>query len=76
MTPPTVFPDPLKVLEDEAYRSAEDAAEDGSREYRDYAHLGPAISERPYRPGVLKEWPIHMDFRPHETTAEERWRWD
>jgi hypothetical protein len=63
MMPPTVFPgDPLKNLEDEAYDAAEGA--EPAREYGDYSQLGPAIYQRPFRPGVLRQWPIHTDFRP------------
>jgi hypothetical protein len=70
MSAPTVFPDPLKALEADAYESA--AEEDGTRTYRhDYAHLGPAIYERPFRAGKLKEWPIHTDFRPEELEVKD-----
>jgi hypothetical protein len=73
--PPTVLPDPLKALEDAAYAGVDDAAEEAGAPRVNY-NLGPAIYERPYRPGTLKPWPIHTDFRPHETTAEERGRYD
>jgi len=76
---PTVFPDPMKATEDAVYAGVGDSAEEHRYmrgDNREYGHLGPAISEAPYRPGVLKAWPIHTDFRPHETTPEERWRWD
>jgi hypothetical protein len=65
--PPAVFPDPTKELETEAYEAEEDAEED--REYGDYSHLGGPLVAKPYRPGVLKEWPIHTDFRPDELPA-------
>ena len=77
MTPPAVFPDktdPTKGLEDEAYQAVEDAAEeDGTahRSYRGYAHLGPALYDRPYRAGVLGEWPVHTDFRPDELVMRD-----
>ena len=61
MQPPTVFPrDPLKEIEADAYEAGADSA----REYRDYSHIGPAEYARPFRPGVLRQWPIHTDFRP------------
>jgi hypothetical protein len=68
--PRRVSEDPLKALEDEAYEAA--AEEEGPRTYRhDYGHLGPAISEKPYRPTALREWPIHTDFRPDEVETRD-----
>ena len=92
MQPPRVFHDPvpaelstipssipLKAMEDAAYEGVEETAEEeGSKRcnYGDYAHLGPAIAEPSYRPGVLREWPRHTDFRLDELQQHELGRWD
>ena len=59
--PHRVFSDLLSWLEDDAYEAAEEAP----AKYRgEYAHIGGPIFATNYRPGVLREWPIHTDFRP------------
>lgn len=69
MMPTTVFPgnDDLKAFENDAYEGAEDSA----REYRVYQDIGPAVYERPYRAGVLREWPRHTDFRPDNIAVRD-----
>jgi hypothetical protein len=72
MMPPAEFhDDPLKELEDEAYDAAEDEGASYERKYKDYTHIGSPVWEPIYRPGVLKEWPLHTDFRPHELEVRD-----
>ena len=64
--PPAEFHDhAVKALEAEAYEAAEDAAD------------SPSIKDKPslyapiYRADVLREWPIHTDFRPDNIEARD-----
>jgi hypothetical protein len=64
--PGRVHEDPLKPLEDDAYQLSE-KAEDSPAQYRgEYAHIGPAVYEPPFRARTMREWPAHTDFRPDE----------
>ena len=59
--------DPLKALEAEAYQAAEDSATSEPYHGKD----GPPAYVKPYRPEILREWPIYTNFRPDELSAKE-----
>ena len=63
--PAVLQDDPLKALEDEAWREAEEMAEENGSGGKDrqYANLGTEYA-KPFRAAQLREWPIHTDFRP------------